>query len=133
MAATKQTLASTLKRLRQRAGLSLRDLETDSGVARSIISRIESGEYLNTRPATLTRLATALNVDASELLTAAGYTASQAEALPPIGAYLRTKYGHLSAESRQQLSDFLEQLEADQGTKQTRSQKTSKPKSRTGT
>src|SRR5690242_19380191 len=99
MAATKPSLASTVKRLRAQAGLSVRDLEDASGVNRSIISRIESGEYLNTRPLTLTRLATALGVDASELLTAAGYTASQAEALPPIKAYLRSKYGYLSAES----------------------------------
>lgn len=120
MATKKPNLASTVKRLRTQADLSVRDLEANSGVARSIISRIESGEYLNTRPLTLTRLATALSVDASELLTAAGYTASLAEALPPIRAYLRSKYGYLSADSRQQLTDFLERLEADQGAKHTK-------------
>ena len=125
MATTQPNLASTLKRLRQRAGLSVRDLEADSGVARSIISRIESGEYQNTRPATIGRLSAALKVDASELMTAAGYTATQAEALPPIRAYLRSKYAHLPATSRQELADFLERLEADQGPKETR---TPKPK-----
>jgi transcriptional regulator with XRE-family HTH domain len=123
MTATKSTLADTLSRLRAKSGLSVRQLEDASGVARSVISRLEHGEYLRPSPSTLTRLATALDVEASELLTVAGYTASQAEALPTIGTYLRTKYGHLSADSRQQLAEFLDRLEADQKVKRARSRK----------
>src|SRR5690242_11002580 len=114
MAATKPTLAEALNRLRQRAGLSVRQLEDASGVARSVISRVENGEYREPTPATLTRLAVALNVDASELLTAAGYTATEAEALPSIRPYLRTKYGHLTAGAQRELAVFLERLETEQ-------------------
>ena len=118
MSATKPSLATTLSRLRQASGLSVRDLEDASGVARSVISRLEHGENLQPTPPTLSRLASALGVDASELLTAAGYTTSQAQGLPSIRPYLRTKYGHLSADARQQLAEFAERLEREQSTKQ---------------
>jgi len=104
----------------------VRDLEDASGVARSVISRLEHGEYLQPTPSTLNRLAVALGVDGSELLTAAGYTASQAQALPSIRPYLRTKYGHLSADARQQLAEFAERLEAEQKTKQTKNREAKK-------
>ena len=82
MATAGTELATTLAKLRKRSGLSLRGLEDASGVDRSTISRIESGEYQRPSPPNLTKLAAGLGVDASELLTAAGYTANQADALP---------------------------------------------------
>jgi transcriptional regulator with XRE-family HTH domain len=103
-------LPATLANLRKKAGLSLRALEESSGVRRSIISRVENAEVRPT-PETLTKLAPALNVDASELLTAAGYTASRAEALPNMQVYLRSKYGHLSAADRERLVALLDELE----------------------
>jgi hypothetical protein len=63
------------------------------------------------------KLATALGVPASELLTIAGYTSTQAEALPAIRPYLRSKYGHLSATAQDELAEFLERLEAEESTK----------------
>jgi transcriptional regulator with XRE-family HTH domain len=121
MAATKPLLAETLFEMRRTSGLSVRQLEETSGVARSVISRLEHGEYRQPSPSTLTRLAKGLQVEASELLTVAGYTASQAEALPAIRPYLRTKYGHLSADAQQELADLMDRLEAEQGTKKVRS------------
>jgi transcriptional regulator with XRE-family HTH domain len=112
MAASKPNLAKTLSRLREQSGLSVRELEDVSGVARSVISRLERGEYLQPTPSTLNRLASALGIDASQLLTAAGYTTNQADALPSIRPYLRNKYGHLSGDERQQLAEFVEKLEA---------------------
>ncbi len=110
--APRQDLASKLSRLREASGLSLRDLEEASGVARGTISRIESGEYQRPSPANLMKLSGALGVDTSELLTAAGYTASRAEALPNMRVYLRSKYGHLSADDRQRLVGLLDELES---------------------
>ena len=124
MAATKHSLAQTLTRLRKGAGLSLYGLGAASGVNRSVISRVESGEYQKPSPATLNRLAAAMNTDASELLTAAGYTANEAEALPSIRPYLRTKYGHLSATAQKELAEFLDRLETEEGTKRAGGQKT---------
>jgi len=111
---TQQRLAKLLRQLRQREGLSLRELEELSGVDRGNISRLERGTPFP-GPNRLTALAGALGVDASELLTAAGYTAARAEALPPLKPYLRAKYGHLPATARQELAEFVERLEAEYG------------------
>lgn len=113
MKARTSSLASVLSQLRQRSGLSIRDLEVRSGVNRSNISRLERGESSQPSPETLTRLAEALNVDASELLTAAGYTATRAAGLPSFQPYLRAKYGHLPASAQKELTAYLERLEAE--------------------
>lgn len=130
MSTSRSDLASTLARLRNRTGQSVRELEDASGVARSVISRIEAGEYRKPAPSTLTRLAGGLGADASELLTAAGYTATKADALPSLRPYLRNKYGHLSADARQQLEDLLGELEAEREAKRAR-RTTKKAKPRT--
>ena len=117
MAATKETLAEALVRLRRQAGLSQRQLQERSGIDRSVLSRLESGEKQQGSPATLTKLASALNVSVSEILTIAGYTSSEAEALPAIRPYLRSKYRHLSETAQDELAEFLERLEAEESTK----------------
>lgn len=128
---TRSDLASTLRRLRLRGGLSVRDLEDVSGVARSVISRVENGQYLSPTPSTLTRLASGLGADASVLLTAAGYTATQAEALPTAKVYLRSKYGHLSADARKQVESLLSDLEVEQSEKRARKAAASKTGTKT--
>ncbi len=111
-----EQLAARLRKLRLRAGLSVKALEAESGVSRAAISRIENGEKLPT-PTTLNRLAGALGIDASELFKAAGYTTTGAEALPALQPYLRAKYSHLPAPARKELADYLERLEAEYGPK----------------
>lgn len=91
----------------------MRELEAKSGVHRSIVSRLERGEASTPLPETLIRLAEALGADASELLTAAGYTATQATALPSFRPYLRAKYGHLPEDAQRELAAYLDRLEAD--------------------
>jgi transcriptional regulator with XRE-family HTH domain len=113
MTATKEPLGEALARLRRDAGLSLRQVQERTGIDRSLLSRIESGAVQKPGPDTLSRLAPVLGVTASALLTLAGYTTSQAEALPAIRPYLRTKYGHLSASAQDELAAFLERLEAE--------------------
>ena len=86
-----------------------------SGVHRANLSRLERGEATRPQPETLTRLAEVFGIDASELLTAAGYTAARADALPNLPVYLRTKYGHLPAGARKELAEFVGRLEAELG------------------
>ncbi len=107
-------LAKLLRKLRLRAGLSVKELEVKSGVSRAAISRTENGEKLPT-PTTLNRLAEGLGIDASELFQAAGYTTTGAEALPALQPYLRAKYAHLPAAARKELADYLDRLEAEYG------------------
>jgi transcriptional regulator with XRE-family HTH domain len=117
MATTKESLAQAIARLRQTAGLSMRQLEQQTGIDRSTLSRIESGEKKQPAPGTLTKLAPALGVSQSELFTLAGYSATEAQALPAIRPYLRTKYGHLSPTAQDELAAFLENLEAEESNK----------------
>ena len=117
MAATKETLAEGLVRLRQATGLSLRQVEEQTGIDRSILSRLESGEKRQPSPGTLTKLASTLGVTPGELFTLAGYTSSEADVLPDIRPYLRSKYGHLSKTAQDDLAAFLERLESEEDTK----------------
>jgi transcriptional regulator with XRE-family HTH domain len=59
-----------LKELRRRRVLTLRELEEESGVSYNTIWRLENG-YTDARPSTIRKLATALGVEASELVAAA--------------------------------------------------------------
>jgi transcriptional regulator with XRE-family HTH domain len=114
MTATNETLATTLNRLRQQAGLSLRQLQERSGIDRSLISRIETGDVKKPNPETLSRLAPALGVPPSHLFTATGYKVTEAETLPSFRPYLKTKYRHLSKSSQDELAALLEKLEAEE-------------------
>jgi transcriptional regulator with XRE-family HTH domain len=81
-------LARTLREARETAGLSVRQLEAQSGVAKSVISRFEhegTGSAHN-----LLDLARALELRASDLFLQAGLTIpKQAPSLP---AMLRAEY-----------------------------------------
>jgi transcriptional regulator with XRE-family HTH domain len=123
MATTNETLADALVRLRHTAGRSIRQLQEETGIDRSLISRIESGEVVKPGPSTLNRLARALGVPATELFTLVGYTVTEAEALPAIRPYLRSKYGHLSETAQAELATFLDRLEAEESTKRAGGQK----------
>ncbi|MGH9177982.1 MAG: helix-turn-helix domain-containing protein [Acidimicrobiales bacterium] len=108
-------LSDLVRRLRARSGLSIRQLEEASGINRANLSRLERGEASRPQPETLTRLAEVFGIDASELLTAAGYTADKASALPSLPMYLRSKYAHLPASARKDLADYVTRLETEYG------------------
>jgi transcriptional regulator with XRE-family HTH domain len=112
-----EPLAATLQRLRQQAGLSLRDLEARSGVDRGFISRLENGTRSRAGAPTLNRLAEALGDDRDALLKAAGYTTVAKPPLPTLTTYLRSKYSHLPAEARQDVAAYIDRLEAEYGSK----------------
>ena len=71
-----ERLGKTLKRLTRKAGVSLRELEEASGVHRTHLSKIELG-HRRAKPETLVRIAAALDIDAAELLEAAGHTTTR--------------------------------------------------------
>lgn len=111
MPSGRDRLGPWLKAQRMQRGLSLYGLAKASGVDRAAILRLERGEHEQPRPETLTRLADALGVNPADLYAAAGYTAKRA--LPSFRPYLRTKYGHLPASQRNQLSAYFDRLSAE--------------------
>lgn len=65
-------LGENIKKIRERAGLSIRKLADISGVSKSVISEIESGKSQKPRYETISKLAIALNTT-PDILTAMEY------------------------------------------------------------
>jgi transcriptional regulator with XRE-family HTH domain len=71
-AATPSALGKLIKEVRSRAGLSVQALARKASVAPIMISRVESGVRAKLEPATLAKLADALQIDVVPLLIASG-------------------------------------------------------------
>lgn len=84
-------LGAVVRRERQRAHLTVRQLAETANLAPSSVSRIESGSIATPAPDLLQRLARALGIDAEELYAPAGYLVPNG--LPSLRPYLRAQYG----------------------------------------
>jgi transcriptional regulator with XRE-family HTH domain len=100
-----QQLGSLLKRERERAGMTVRQLADAAGLVPSTVSRLETGFIATPRPEHLQRLAAALGIDAEELYVTVGYLTPGA--LPELRPYLRAKYG-LTDELANRIEGFVE-------------------------
>jgi transcriptional regulator with XRE-family HTH domain len=60
-------LGENLKKLRERAGFTVRQLSEQSGVSKSVISEIENGKSKNPKYDTLIKLATVIGVKVEKL------------------------------------------------------------------
>jgi transcriptional regulator with XRE-family HTH domain len=98
-------LATTLRRARETSGLSVRQLQAVSGVAKSVISRFEhegTGSAHN-----LLALARALELRASDLFSQAGRT--MPGSAPSLPAMLRAEYD-LPPEAIKEIQHNIEQV-----------------------
>ena len=98
-------LAETIRRHRERAGLSQQALAKKIRVPASTVFRLERAEMQAPDPDKLERLAEALEIDPEELF--AKYPAP--EKLPNVTPYLRAKYG-MSAEAVTEAEQFFSEL-----------------------
>src|SRR5467141_2994764 len=76
-----------LREARQRSGMSLRDVERETGISNGYLSQLESDKIRHPSPHHLRKLADVLGVDYSTLMERAGYAlpSVQSEQLrPPI-------------------------------------------------
>ena len=96
-----QGLARIIRSKRQAANMPAIELARRAGVTSGTITRLESGQIAEPRPATLKAIADALDVPARELLVAGDYLES--DDLPSFTPYLRSRYGYLSASARSEL------------------------------
>lgn len=103
-------LSALLKRERERAGLTVRQLADAAGLVASTVSRLESGLIASPKPDQLQRLAQALQIDVEELYAAAGYFAPSS--LPALRPYLRAKYG-LTDDIASRVEGYVEALRYD--------------------
>ena len=82
-------LGEMIRHRRQQLGLSLRDVENQTGISRANLSRTEAGEA-GARPETLGALSAVLRLPLADLYEAAGMPIPQR--LPSIRPYLRRAY-----------------------------------------
>jgi DNA-binding XRE family transcriptional regulator len=85
------TLGQYLEQARLEAGCSIRQLATESGVHRSSIERLLRDEVDEPSPETLARLASALELKASDLFVLAGLPIPKE--IPSVDVMLRSEYG----------------------------------------
>jgi transcriptional regulator with XRE-family HTH domain len=100
-----QQLGSLIKRQRERAGMTVRQLADAAGLVPSTVSRLETGFIATPRPDHLQRLARALGIDVEELYAVVGYLTPGA--LPELRSYLRTKYG-MTDEQAGQIEGYVQ-------------------------
>lgn len=101
------SLAKSIRRHREAAGLSISGLAREAGLEPSTVLRLEAGEFEAPDPNKLQRLAAALGIDPEEFF--AHYPAP--ERLPEIAPYLRAKYG-MSSEAVAEAERLFAELEA---------------------
>lgn len=83
------TLGEYLRRAREQAGLSTRQLAAEANTTSSNISRIETGETATPTPELLKRIADALDLDLAVLLEYRGISLPKTASLD---TYLRAEY-----------------------------------------
>jgi transcriptional regulator with XRE-family HTH domain len=106
---TPTPLSALLIELRTAADLSTWALAQRSGIDRSNIRRIESGVVANVTPATMQKLADALDVEVERFYEAHWQTTGQP--LPSLPTYFRTKYHGLNDQQIAQIEDYVEHLQ----------------------
>ncbi|WP_169592809.1 helix-turn-helix domain-containing protein [Antrihabitans stalactiti] len=102
-------LSELLKRLRDERGLSLYALAQVSGIDRGNLRRIETGAISNLTPATMQKLADALEVDVEDFYAAHFETTGQP--LPSLPVYFRTKHQSLSDEQIAEIDAYVRRIE----------------------
>lgn len=102
-------LGELLKALREERGLTHYALQERSGIDRSNLRRIESGILAHVKPATLERLADALDVDVEDFYEAHWKTTGQP--LPSIPTYFRTKHCFLTDGDIAKIEAFVQRTE----------------------
>lgn len=106
------TVGAMVRQARERAGLSLRNLEAITGISRTILNRLELDQLDSPSPHLLQHTAEALELDSDDLFALAGYRPS--DKLPSLTPYLRAKYHlppHALAEASEALQAILERYD----------------------
>jgi len=102
-------LGMYVRRLREERGLSNRKLAAMADVDSTWLSRLEHGVYHSPDPHLLAQVAEALNVTTADMLTVAGYPAT--DELPTLRPYLRAKYA-LPDEAVAELQTYFDFINA---------------------
>lgn len=103
-------LGSFLREARNKAGLSQRDVERETGISNAYLSQMESGKVKEPSPRILHTLSEAYDVEYADLLMAAGYP------LPELGRRRRAafrssnRFGPMTTDEETALKEYLDFL-----------------------
>lgn len=106
-----EPLGDYLRAAREKAGLSIRELERLTGIGSSYLAKLETGKSVNPSAEVLQTIADVLEADASVLLSYIGV--KPASVLPPAQVYFRNKLGL----SEQEAAEAAALIEARYGKK----------------
>jgi transcriptional regulator with XRE-family HTH domain len=104
------SLGIRLRAARERAGLTLREVEERTGVSNAYLSQIESGRIKEPSPRILHRLAELYGEPYSELLELAGYPVPDPQHGRRPGEPARHAHGRLGSVTREEETELLEYL-----------------------
>lgn len=110
MSAEPTSLGIRLRAARERAGLTLREVEERTGISNAYLSQIESGRIREPSPRMLHRLAELYGESYTELMELAGYPVpDQREKERPRDGALQAR-GRLGSVTREEETELLEYL-----------------------
>ncbi len=97
-----------LKSLRLKQGLTLREVEAQTGVSNAYLSQLETGKVKQPSPSNLYKLAELYNVTYEELMERVGYPVPKATQEPRSEKFMaHNRLGKLSSDEEEELIDYL--------------------------
>jgi len=108
----KQTLGQFLRMIRERKNLSLRAVESASGVSNAYLSQLESDKIKQPSPVVLHKLSGVFEISYTRLLALAGYPVPDATSSLGDDVGIAARIGQVSTEEEDALVEYLEFLRA---------------------
>lgn len=106
----KQTLGQFLKSTREKKGLTLRQVESSTGVSNPYLSQLEGDKIKQPSPIWLHKLGELYGVSYATLLSLAGYPVPGNERNATIHSGLAARIGPVTSEEEDALVEYLESL-----------------------
>jgi transcriptional regulator with XRE-family HTH domain len=107
-------LGSFLASARQHKKLTLRAVETETGISNSYLSQLETDKIRSPSPSILRKLSDLYNVPYTTLLELAGYPVPESGKLDTSLTDLAARLGPVSPEEADELADYLKYLRSKQ-------------------
>lgn len=104
---TNNNLGPYLKALRDNQGLSLREVQSKTGISNAFLSQLESGKIKNPNPVMLYKLATLYRVPYESLMERAGYPVPAPDTPAKDADKIFHRFGDITREEEEQLLDYL--------------------------
>jgi transcriptional regulator with XRE-family HTH domain len=103
----KLSLSVYLRSLRDASGMTLREVEDQSGISNAFLSQLESGKVKQPSPIMLHKLAETYGVPYEALMQHAGYPMPESPYNPRVASTVFNRLGEITHDEEQALLDYL--------------------------